>query len=326
MNTKPKKLQSSDTITRATNSAPTVNDDISLGYGIGSLWFDTLTNILYSCTDATNGAAVWASVTGSGGGGVGSLLFSFTDTTGTTPPDATPIVIATYTIPAGAFVVGDVMNIQVGATIVTNALNSGNIRVELDGNILDSMVSNAADGASNDFILSVNGVVKAGNTLEFSLLKTRLLGGVESIEEVLSTGTIAFDPTVSNVVDFIVENTTLNAGLTGAFNNVSIEKITLAGGGSLGVWSSPITANVVYQATSDGFVVVSSQTSNAGTTFTVKTDSVNPPTTVRGGYQSLDTGGESSFTCPVRSGDYVLVDGLTTGAGQSYTIYWIPLS
>lgn len=39
--------------------APTVNDDIDLGYEVGSLWFDTVTGRLYTCYDATDGAADW---------------------------------------------------------------------------------------------------------------------------------------------------------------------------------------------------------------------------------------------------------------------------
>jgi len=39
--------------------APAVSDDADDGYGVGSLWFDTTAHRLYTCTDATAGAAVW---------------------------------------------------------------------------------------------------------------------------------------------------------------------------------------------------------------------------------------------------------------------------
>lgn len=39
--------------------APTVNDDSSLGYSQGSLWFDGTTPSIYGCTSAALGAAVW---------------------------------------------------------------------------------------------------------------------------------------------------------------------------------------------------------------------------------------------------------------------------
>ena len=40
-------------------TAPTVNDDGSDGYTVGSTWFDTITGTLYILKDPTNGAAVW---------------------------------------------------------------------------------------------------------------------------------------------------------------------------------------------------------------------------------------------------------------------------
>ncbi len=43
--------------------APTVNDDVSLGYSVGSLWFDVNADAAYLCLDATDGAASWQQVT-----------------------------------------------------------------------------------------------------------------------------------------------------------------------------------------------------------------------------------------------------------------------
>ena len=43
--------------------APTINDDVTLGYGLGSRWFDTTADEEYVCFDATDGAAVWKSTT-----------------------------------------------------------------------------------------------------------------------------------------------------------------------------------------------------------------------------------------------------------------------
>jgi hypothetical protein len=47
--------------------APTVNDDVDLGYAIGSRWVDTVTDKEYVCLDATDGAAVWKETTVTGG-------------------------------------------------------------------------------------------------------------------------------------------------------------------------------------------------------------------------------------------------------------------
>jgi hypothetical protein len=46
---------------------PTVTDDASLGYLVGSLIWDTTNSILYKCTDNTGGAAVWSAAIAGGG-------------------------------------------------------------------------------------------------------------------------------------------------------------------------------------------------------------------------------------------------------------------
>jgi len=59
-------------------TAPGVTDDSSIGYSEGSEWIDTTTDIKYTCTDATVGAAVWIAISDdvqnnySGIGGPGS--------------------------------------------------------------------------------------------------------------------------------------------------------------------------------------------------------------------------------------------------------------
>lgn len=49
--------------------APTVNDDVSLGYIVGSRWI-IVGSDEYVCLDNTNGAAVWRNTTSGGGGGI----------------------------------------------------------------------------------------------------------------------------------------------------------------------------------------------------------------------------------------------------------------
>lgn len=47
----------------AASSAPTVNDDSSVGYAVGSLWIDTTGDEAYRCVDASVGSAVWVKTT-----------------------------------------------------------------------------------------------------------------------------------------------------------------------------------------------------------------------------------------------------------------------
>lgn len=64
--------------------APTVNDDSSLGYSIGSAWFDAVSGTLYFAQSVTAGAATWTPVLGGSGSGDiksdGSVDFSGTET------------------------------------------------------------------------------------------------------------------------------------------------------------------------------------------------------------------------------------------------------
>ena len=39
--------------------APTVNDDVAVGFDAGSEWYDTLTGKVYKCVNPAIGAAVW---------------------------------------------------------------------------------------------------------------------------------------------------------------------------------------------------------------------------------------------------------------------------
>lgn len=61
-NTDPVNPVSEVPLNNTTNTTPTVNDDSGDGYAVDSKWFNTVTGYLYTCTDATVGAAVWEQV------------------------------------------------------------------------------------------------------------------------------------------------------------------------------------------------------------------------------------------------------------------------
>ena len=72
-------------------SAPTVNDDITTGYSVGSHWINVTGDTIYVCVDNTDGAAVWDQVDASGaassdwGSASGDAYWAATPTTVATP-------------------------------------------------------------------------------------------------------------------------------------------------------------------------------------------------------------------------------------------------
>ncbi len=100
-----------------------------------------------------------------------------------------------------------------------------------------------------------------------------------------------------------------------------------------GPWTE-LTAGVVYNATTDGFVVagavVAVGAADTNGLLTGYTDSGSNPVTVRGlaSVRRIGTGTQShqqSFTMPVRKGDYWKVVWNLIEGSAGYTIYWLPL-
>jgi hypothetical protein len=65
--------------------------------------------------------------------------------------------------------------------------------------------------------------------------------------------------------------------------------------------------NTVYQAATDGFVL-----GIDGSSAVIRSDSSNPPTTIR------IQGGSLSSVCPVKRGDYYKTNNFNT-------VYWLPI-
>ena len=91
-----------------------------------------------------------------------------------------------------------------------------------------------------------------------------------------------------------------------------------------GSWANA-TQGSPTQATSDGFIVLYANGSSTSGVFTCKTDSANPPTTIRARAFGVsgNPSGCSAMT-PVKSGDYYLIE--TTGDITTKAAYFIPLS
>lgn len=59
---------------RSATTAPTVTDDASIGYGVGSRWIDTSHDRAWECLDATAGSAVWVELGVRGVPAVGAVV------------------------------------------------------------------------------------------------------------------------------------------------------------------------------------------------------------------------------------------------------------
>lgn len=87
----------------------------------------------------------------------------------------------------------------------------------------------------------------------------------------------------------------------------------------LGAWLSR-TKNTIYQAATDGFVIATQTTGQAGN-FYVETDNATPPTVKRA--HGLLGAGLSFFVCTlVKKDDYWNI--IVVSGSASIQVYWIP--
>lgn len=96
-------------------TAPSVTDDSTAGYSVGSRWYDTSGQVAYLCTDATSGAAAWTS---QGLGDVNAVVVTLVLLDGKSRLTATASAIAQM---AGQFSDFSGSTAPVGKTWLSNA-------------------------------------------------------------------------------------------------------------------------------------------------------------------------------------------------------------
>lgn len=91
---------------------PTVNDDSGAGYGTGSLWTNTAGGVMYYCTSASVGAAVWVSLAQSSINMIGAVVAFATATAPASwlKANGAAVLISTYSELATAIYCGDANN------------------------------------------------------------------------------------------------------------------------------------------------------------------------------------------------------------------------
>lgn len=114
------------------SSAPQPDDDEGDGYQGGSLWYNTSTNILYVCEDATRGAADWQAV--AGGGGIASDAFV------TITPDSGGDIVADSV--ADTLILTGGTGVTTVGTPGTDTITFNTVDSEINHDALSNFVSN----------------------------------------------------------------------------------------------------------------------------------------------------------------------------------------
>ena len=128
----------------AATTPPSVTDDSTAGYSVGSKWINTTTDLVYTCTDASAGAANWDYMVNSRSTSVLGNLASFTGTSGQEIQDS---LIAGADVTA-ALGVSHTQNTDTGTTSNTFSIDSDSI--------LGKIVLDVLTGAANKTMIITN--------------------------------------------------------------------------------------------------------------------------------------------------------------------------
>ncbi len=223
---------------------PTVDNDTTEGYVVGSRWFNTTGDREYVCLDNTDGAAVWIQTTliGAGSGDVvgpgptvtNNRLVLFDGTGGLTIKESTFIT--------------DAAGVLSGIT----QLNVDNLR--LDGNIISSTNTNGSINIQPDGTGAVNiGIVAAARIITIGNITTTTSIDINAGP----TGTITLNEiSIDNNEDVTgMHNVTLDPGGVLALQGATSGTITIDTLAVAGTWTltlPPDAGTVDYLLRTDG--------------------------------------------------------------------------
>lgn len=211
-----------------------------------------------------------------------------------------------------------------GATIIASQHNSNfsTIYNDYNGNITNVNISSSA-GVIYSKLNLTNGIVNSDINSSAAIADSKL-AEITTAGKVSGSAltTLPNIPSGAGIVPIANLATGTPTGSKFVRDDNTLQPFIQIG---LGSWTSA-TQSASTQATTDGFLVGFATTNNAITTLTIKTDSSNPPTTLRAeAIASIGGSGTSivSIFCPVKKNDYYLTT--QTGIGGSATLYFISL-
>lgn len=190
---------------------PSVNDDGSLGYSVGTIWVNTNTDVAFICTDNTTGAAVWNEVGSSSGssapGAYGEMSVNANATA--------QAISGTYSKVTAYNTVGQFFNTTVDTGTDT-------ITVGQDGTYLINMSLSfsGVNNATYEVGVAVNGTVQS------DIVASRKLGISGDVGTTTVTGILNLSS--GDVVDVRMKGT--GATATIQYSNVVIFTSNAAGG------------------------------------------------------------------------------------------------
>lgn len=235
---------------------PTVTDDNTLGYFIDSKWFNSVTGVLWTCEDATTGAAVWTAITGGSvqnnptavvaptvnddsvlGYSVGSYWFDTITGTLYIAQDVT-VGAAVWEAVAGGGGSGSALSFNVNQT--GHGLSVGD---PIKSNGVDNQFAlSSADSAANAETVGIVTVVTDANNFTYVSSATQLSGGFVPVgtpgEAVWLDPAGGLTITRPSVIGQIARGlgTIIASGATMYFDIAALgEEITSSSGGSFNV-------------------------------------------------------------------------------------------
>lgn len=206
------------------NTDPSVTTDASMGYMIGSWYHNVVTNILYKCTDATIGAAVWVATDNipstNAYGLFAQLANSPTLTASTLEATLIDGGVGTLTVPANGFKVGDSFRVEMGGVMSANNNDKITIRLKAGASVdLGNSGLLTLPAINNQvWMLNVTFTIRAigaaGTASVVSLAQFHILKKASGTQEGFAWNTInntTFDTTISNTLNITAQFSSNNA-------------------------------------------------------------------------------------------------------------------